>query len=116
VLGFSRHNQLRILKVKVLFETPLVWTIKNTQNKISNLIYFPACVCDILRVIFGSARQKGADEKFGPKIKEEAGGWSNLRNLYSYRSINLYVTRAWLLESSCEVLVAKSDVKGRNAY
>ena len=68
---------------------------------------------EILHVIFGSARQKGADKKFGPERKEEAGGWSNLRNLYSYRSINLYVTRAWLLKSSCEVLVAKSDVKCR---
>jgi len=70
-------------------------------------------VYGILFAVFGSARQKGADEKFRPKRKIEAGGSSNLRNLYSYRSTNLYVIREWWLKHSCEVLVAKSDVKGR---
>jgi hypothetical protein len=38
----------------------------------------------------------------------------NLCNLCIYRSINLYVARACLLKSSCEVLVAKSDFKSIN--
>jgi hypothetical protein len=72
-----------------------------------------ASLYEILFVVFDSARQVGADKKFGPKRKVEARGWSNLRNLYSYRSSKLYVTRAWLLKNSYKVLVAKSDVKGR---
>lgn len=113
VLAFSKHNQICILEVKVLFETPKVWPSKKTQNKISNLISLLERVQEILFVVVGSARQKVTEDKLGPERKEAAGGWSDLRNVYSYRSINLHVTRACLLKISYGVLVAESDVKGR---
>jgi hypothetical protein len=45
------------------------------------------------------------------KKKQETG---EIFVIFTHRSISLYVTRTWLLKISCEVSVAKSDVKNRS--